>query len=175
MTGAVFDSAEMRRVLGHYPTGVVVVTALDRNRQPVGLAIGSFTSVSLDPPLVAFLPAKTSTSWPRMSDAATFCVNVLGHHQEQVGRQFAVPGTDKFAGISWTRSPSGNPLLPGVAAWIDCERHSTIDAGDHWIVLGRVRGLWADPHVPGPLVFYRGGYGRLHPQVAGRHPQESAR
>lgn len=155
-----FDSTEMRRVLGHYPTGVVVVTAVEPSGSPVGLAIGSFTSVSLDPPLVAFLPAKTSTTWPRLSSADDFCVNVLSQAQVELGQRFAFSQGDKFAGLAWTSAPSGSPILPSVAAWIECQRHSIVDAGDHWIVLGQVTSLWADPNVDGPpLVFYRGGYG----------------
>lgn len=162
MTASEFDAAELRRVLGHYPTGVVVVTARAAAGEPMGLAIGSFTSVSLDPPLVAFLPAKSSRSWPRMSSAPTFCVNVLGHGHAELGRRFAVSGGDKFAGLEWTVAPSGAPVLPEVPAWIDCEQYSVTDAGDHWIVLGRVTALAADPDADLPLVFYRGAYGRVH-------------
>jgi 3-hydroxy-9,10-secoandrosta-1,3,5(10)-triene-9,17-dione monooxygenase reductase component len=167
MTTPPFDAGELRRVLGHYPTGVVVVTALGPDGGPVGLAIGSFTSVSLDPPLVAFLPAKSSTSWPRMSGSTAFCVNVLGHQHADLGRRFAASGGDKFAGLDWSMSPSGCPVLPDVPAWIDCESYSVTDAGDHWIVLGRVTALAADPGAGVPLVFYRGAYGQVHLPLPG--------
>ena len=87
-----FDSKRFRQVLGHYPTGVTVVTAVDADGQPAGMAVGSFTSVSLDPPLVAFLPDKSSTSFPRIRRASSFCVNVLSAEQENVCRAFAAKG-----------------------------------------------------------------------------------
>src|SRR6476619_3878226 len=95
-----FDTARYRQVLGHFPTGVVVVTAVD-DGEPVGLAIGSFSSVSLDPPLVGFFPDRSSTSWPRIEKAGSFAVNILGEHQEDICRTFASKGGDKFAGIGW--------------------------------------------------------------------------
>lgn len=162
------DSSDYRRVLGHFPTGVVVITALGQDGGPVGLAIGSFTSVSLDPPLVAFLPATSSTSWPQMSGAGTFTVNVLSRHQEATGRLFSRGGVDRFAGIDWTPSPAGNPVLPEVSAWIDCSVERIDELGDHWFVLGRVTALAAAPDVEGPLVFYRGSFG--HFRLAAEQP-----
>lgn len=155
------DPREFRAVLGQVPTGVVVVTARCPDGERAGLAIGSFTSVSLDPPMVAFLPAKTSSSWPRMRSAGSFCVNVLGHAQAGLVKRFAVSGGDKFAGLSTRRAPSGHPILPGVPAWIDCELARVDDAGDHWIVFGRVTSLSADNGHPGPLVFCRGTFGQF--------------
>ncbi len=154
-----FDSARFRQVLGHFPTGVVVVTAVDGD-EPVGLAIGSFSSVSLDPPLVGFFPDKSSTSWPRIESAGHFCVNVLSETQEAVCRTFASKGADKFAMIGWRAGHTGAPILEGVLAWIDCEIDQVVEAGDHWFVMGRV----VDLDVPGegsPLVFFRGGYSKL--------------
>ncbi|MGQ0483238.1 MAG: flavin reductase family protein [Pseudonocardia sp.] len=154
------DPRQFREVLGNYPTGVAVVTAIAEDGRPVGMAVGSFTSVSLDPPLVAFLPDRSSTSFPRIRTAASFCVNVLAADQEALCRGFAVRGGDKFAGVSWAPARSGAPRLDGVAAWIDCDFESITEAGDHYIVLGRVREL----HAPGdrpPLVFFRGGYGHF--------------
>ncbi|MTD17093.1 flavin reductase [Nakamurella sp. YIM 132087] len=161
MTMPDIEARHFRDVLGHFPTGVVVVTAIGPDGEPAGMAIGSFTSVSLDPPLVAFLPAKTSTSWPRMSGAESFCVNVLGHPQAELGRAFARSGGPKFDGLAWTPAPSGAPVLPGVLAWIDCRRSDVHSAGDHWIVLGEVTALSADPEAEGPLVFYRGAFGHF--------------
>ncbi|GAA1268716.1 flavin reductase family protein [Pseudonocardia aurantiaca] len=159
---AAVEPRHFRRVLGHYPTGVTIVTAIDANGEPAGMAVGSFTSVSLEPPLVAFLPAKSSTSFPRIRTAGSFCVNVLGAHQEELCHAFAARGGDKFAGVAWSPAPSGAPRLHGVAAWIDCDVESITPAGDHYLVVGRVR------HLDGtgdalPLVFYRGGYGRFAP------------
>lgn len=154
------DRGHFRDVLGNYPTGVTVVTAIAGNGQPAGMAVGSFTSASLDPPLVAFLPDKSSTSFPKIRTAASFCVNVLAADQEQICRAFAMRGADKFAGVCWTPTSSGAPRLDGVAAWIDCDFESIAETGDHYLVLGRVREL----HAPGdrrPLVFFRGGYGHF--------------
>lgn len=155
------ESAELRHVLGHFPTSVVAITAMCPDGEPAGMVIGSFTSVSLDPPLVGFLPQKTSTSWPRIQDAGTFCVNVLGHDQKELSGRFAVSGGDKFAELEWSLTPEGNPVLPGVPAWIDCRVHRVDDAGDHLFVLGRVTALSAQSKCAGPLVFYKGGYARL--------------
>jgi flavin reductase (DIM6/NTAB) family NADH-FMN oxidoreductase RutF len=154
------DARHFRNVLGNYPTGVVVVTAIDEAGVPAGMAVGSFTSVSLDPPLVAFLPDKSSTSFPKIRRAASFCVNVLAAEQEDVCRGFARRGGDKFDGISWSPTRSGAPRLDGVSAWIDCEFESITEAGDHYMVLGRVLDLDA-PGPPVPLVFFQGKYGHF--------------
>ena len=154
-----FDSARFRQVLGHFPTGVTVVTAAS-DAGPVGLAVGSFASVSLEPPLVAFFPARGSSSWPQIEATGAFCVNILAEDQELVCRRFAAKGDDKFAGLGWKPARSGAPLLDGVLAWIDCSIESVTDAGDHFCVLGRVVDLDVS-HDGGPLLFFRGGYGRF--------------
>lgn len=156
------DPSEFRRVLGHFPTGVTVVTAVDPEG-PVGMAIGSFASVSLDPPLVMFCPAHTSASWARMKETDSFCVNILGDDQKEVCGVFAGKAEDKFAGIEWTTEVTGSPLIPGSLAWIDCTLHAIHDGGDHDIVVGRVEALATADRGgsgPGPLLFYKGGYGR---------------
>jgi 3-hydroxy-9,10-secoandrosta-1,3,5(10)-triene-9,17-dione monooxygenase reductase component len=158
------DAAHFRTVLGHFPTGVTVITAMGADDKPVGLAVGSFTSVSLDPPLVAFCPDRKSSSWPKIREAGVFCVNILADDQEQVCRVFASKGDDKFKGLGWRPGGTGSPVLNDVLAWIDCDIDAVHDAGDHEIVVGRVRELEvAREHGPGPLVFYRGGYGRFEP------------
>lgn len=162
----VIDPDRFRTVLGHLPTGVVVVTGLDPEGEPAGLAAGTFTSVSLDPPLVAFVTARTSTSYPRIRASGAFCINVLGAHQEPICRAFAASGTDKFDGIEWVPAASGSPRLLGVVAWVDCVIDAIHPAGDHDIVIGRVRDLdVASGDLP--LLFYRGGYGRFTHTVAG--------
>jgi len=155
-------AATFRETLGHYPTGVAVVTAIAEDGAPVGMVVGSFTSVSLDPPLVAFLPTKGSGSWARLSTAARWCVNVLAADQEDTCRRFASRAPDKFAGVSWTAAPGGSPILDGVVAWIECDPHDTVEGGDHWIVLGRVRDLGVCRRTL-PLLFFQGGYGRFTP------------
>jgi len=156
------DGQRFRQVLASYPTGVTVVTAIGEDGNPAGMAVGTFTSVSLDPPLVAFLPDRSSTSFPKIRTASSFCVNVLAADQEDICRAFATRGGDKFAGVAWSPAGSGAPRLDGVAAWIDCDFESIADAGDHYFVLGRVREL--DSHGERlPLVFFQGGYGKFAP------------
>jgi flavin reductase (DIM6/NTAB) family NADH-FMN oxidoreductase RutF len=159
---AASDPAWFRHVLGNFPTGVAVVTARDGGGAPAGLAIGSFTSASLDPPLVAFFPDRRSSSWPRIRDSGAFCVNILGADQVDVCQAFATPGGDRFADVGWRPAPSGSPIIDGVVAWIDCTVETIHEAGDHWLVLGRVRALDVARSTP-PLVFFRGGYGLFAP------------
>ena len=153
------DQATYRQVLGHFPTGVTVVAGMDGD-DPVGLAIGSFFSISLDPPLVGFCVDKDSGSWARMVGSGAFCVNILGADQEDVCRVFASSGDDKFATIGWRPAESGAPLINDVLAWIDCTVEELHDSGDHTIVVGRVVGM-AVGHEGDPLVFFRGGYANL--------------
>ena len=154
-----FDAATFRTVLGHFCTGITVVTAVDEG-EPVGLTCQSFASVSLDPPLVLFVAARVSNSWPRIRHAGHFCANVLGEAQEELGRRFAVRGADKFAGVGWRPGLTGAPLLAGCLAFVECELEAVHEAGDHDIVVGRVVDLGIA--VEGkPLLFYRGGYGRF--------------
>jgi 3-hydroxy-9,10-secoandrosta-1,3,5(10)-triene-9,17-dione monooxygenase reductase component len=152
------DPLAYRRVLGHFPTGVTVVTA-HADGGPVGLSIGSFTSVSLDPPLVGFLPARASQSWPLIRSVGRFCVNVLSAGQEELASLFAAPHDDRFGEVRWRPAPfSGAPLLAGVAAWVDCEIEAVVPAGDHDFVLGRVHELGAAEPARPPLIFFQGEY-----------------
>ena len=158
-----FDSARFRHVLGHFPTGVTIITAAP-DEGPVGLTIGSFTSVSLDPPLVGFLPGKSSTTWPHIERAGAFCVNVLSHEQGELCWAFARETEDKFIGRSWRPAKAtGSPILPGVVSWIDCEIEHVLEAGDHWFVLGRVVDLDVDDANQHPLLFFRGKLGGFEP------------
>lgn len=155
-----FDSARFRQVLGHFPTGVTVITA-GKGSDRAGVAIGSFFSVSLDPPLVGFCAGKQSSTWPRIRETGSFCVNVLADNQEDVSRAFASKAADKFEGLGYSPGPfSGAPLLDGALAWIDCEIAAVHDAGDHEIVVGLVHDLGVTDET-GPLVFFRGGYANL--------------
>jgi len=154
----------LRDVLGHFVSGIVVVTAAGRDIDtaagptgPLGFTCQSFASLSLDPPLVSLAPSRTSTTWPRIRAVGAFCVNVLAAEHEEVSVAFARSGVDKFAGVGWTPAPSGAPVLDGVSAWVDCELWAEYDGGDHTIAVGRVRDLHADPSRP-PLLYYRGGY-----------------
>jgi 3-hydroxy-9,10-secoandrosta-1,3,5(10)-triene-9,17-dione monooxygenase reductase component len=154
------DPMLFRSVMGHYPTGVTVVAALE-DGHPVGLAIGSFFSVSLDPPLVGFCVARTSSSWPRIEAAGVFGISVLAEDQQETSGRFASKVEDKFEGETWRPSDAtGSPTIAGALAHIDCSLHSVLDAGDHVIVLGRVLALDVHRDDVGPLLFFRGGYGR---------------
>jgi flavin reductase (DIM6/NTAB) family NADH-FMN oxidoreductase RutF len=150
---------ELRRVFGAFPTGVTAVAALV-DGAPVGLAASSFTSVSLDPPLVSVCVAHSSTTWPLLRDSARLGVTVLGAHQEQACRQLAGRGDDRFASLDWRATPDGAVLVEDASAWLDCSVEQLVRAGDHDIVLLRVHELDADPAVP-PLVFHASGFRRL--------------
>lgn len=151
------EPSYMRNVLGHFASGIVVVTAITPDG-PAGFTCQSFSSLSLDPPLVSFAPARSSTTWPRIREVGRFCVNVLSDDHAEVSTGFARSGTDKFAGVRWVPAPSGAPQLDGVAAWIDCALHEEFPGGDHTIVLGLVQDLSADAS-RSPLLFHRGAYG----------------
>lgn len=150
---------DYRAVLGRVPTSVAIITALD-DEEPVGVAVGSFTSVSLDPALVGFFIARTSTTWPRISPTGGFCANVLSATQEPVCRLFATRGADKFAEQGWHPSTGGRPILEGVTAWLDCEIESETPAGDHDLVLGRITSMGVEGERD-PLVFLGGRYGQV--------------
>ncbi|MFJ6657700.1 flavin reductase family protein [Streptomyces sp. NPDC091377] len=178
------DQAEFRRVLGNFATGVTVVTAPAPEQSPTpaptpppattpaptpapapaadgpaGFACQSFSSLSLDPPLVVFLVGRTSTTWPRIARAGVFCVNVLSAGQAELCRGFAVRGGDKFAGVDHTPAPvSGSPRLTGALAWIDCTIHAVHPGGDHLIVVGRVEALGTGADDASPLLFHRGRF-----------------
>lgn len=152
------DGARFRSVLGRFATGVVAITGIDDTGRPTGLAANSFTSVSLDPPLVAFCVAHTSTTWPRLRGIERLCINILGEPQLEVCKRLALKGGDKFADITWTGSPGGSPVIEGALAWIEVSIENEHVAGDHVIVVARVHHL--DKHHDGePLLFYKGSYG----------------
>lgn len=150
---------QYRQVLGHYPTGVCVITAIDTDGEPAGLTVGSFTSVSVDPPLVGFLPERTSTSWPRIEAAGNFCVNILSEDQADLCRRFAVSGPDKFKTVQWVPDSKGAPAIVGALATIECDLETVHPAGDHLVVFGRVRAMRHE--VGRPLVFLGGRYGQF--------------
>ena len=153
-----FDGRVFRNTLSQFCTGVVVATGC-LNGEPAGFAAQSFTSLSLDPPLVAVCPAKTSTSWPKLRSSGSFCINVLSATQKIVCDQFAKPG--KFADVIWHVGVTGSPILDGIIAYIDCDLEGEHDAGDHIIAVGRVRELQILDATAEPLLFFRGTYGRF--------------
>jgi 3-hydroxy-9,10-secoandrosta-1,3,5(10)-triene-9,17-dione monooxygenase reductase component len=155
-----------RRTLGHFCTGVTVVTALDDPdpgpATPVGFTCQAFAALSLDPPLVLFCPGRTSRTWPVIERTGRFCVNVLSEAQRGLSTAFGRPGTDKFTATQWFPAPSGAPVLAGVLTWIDCSVETAHDAGDHFVVIGRVTAM-GEPDAARPLLFYRGGYAQAEP------------
>lgn len=153
------DESVYRQVLGHFATGIAVITAVDQG-EPVGMAANSFTSVSLDPPLVLFCAGTSSTTWPRIRAAGAYAVNVLAADQEHVSRAFAGKDGDRFDGVAWRVGTTGSPILGGALAFLDCTIETEHDAGDHVIVVGRVVGLGVERDGP-PLLFFRGGYADL--------------
>lgn len=150
------DKGRFRSVLGHFASGVVLVTGMHEGH-PTGLTCQSFFSLSLDPPLIAIAPGKSSTSWPKASSSGNFCVNMLSSDQEDLAYTFSQTGADKFAGVGWSPGANGAPRLHGSLAWLECSVADSHEAGDHWLVTARVTDL---EHGHGqPLLFYRGGFG----------------
>lgn len=156
---AVAQARRFRDVLGRFVTGVTVVTSMSGD-EPVGMTCQSFSSVSLVPPLVLFCPAKTSRAWPLIQRSGTFCVNLLAHDQAEVSQRMAAKGVDKFASVGWRASEAtGSPLIDGILGYVDCTVYAVHEAGDHYIVIGRVQDL-DTTEVPQPLLFFEGAYSR---------------
>ncbi|TQC50589.1 flavin reductase [Rhodococcus sp. WS4] len=155
------DPRRFRTVLGQFCTGVTIITTID-DGEPVGFACQSFAALSLEPPLVLFCPTKTSRSWAAIERSGIFCVNVLSEEQQSTCARFGSRDPDKFAGIDWTESPLGSPILTGSLAHIDCSLESVHDGGDHWVAFGRVSSL-SEIREERPLLFYRGQYTGIEP------------
>lgn len=152
------DPAHFRSVLSSFCSGVTVITAM-LDGEPVGMTCQSFFSLSLHPPLVAFSPGRTSTSYPRIREAGSFCINILAEGQAELCLGFSRSGADKWAGVSWTPGPTGSPVLEGVQSWIDCTFEAEHEGGDHFITVGRVVALDASDRMP--LLFYKGRWSEL--------------
>jgi 3-hydroxy-9,10-secoandrosta-1,3,5(10)-triene-9,17-dione monooxygenase reductase component len=157
--GAEPDARAFRDALGRFPTGVAFVTAL-ADGGPAGLIVSSLTSVSLEPPLLSFCPARRSLTWSRMRRSRRFGVNVLGRGHERFARSASPPGADRFAGVDWELGPGGVPLITGALAALECDIVAEHPAGDHWIVVGHVRSILMSP-LDDPLVFFAGAMGGL--------------
>ncbi|ALE06421.1 flavin reductase [Arthrobacter sp. ERGS1:01] len=150
---------QLRNVLGHFATGLTIITAATP-QGPAGFTCQSFASLSLEPALVTFSPARTSSTWPLLRAAGSFTINILPAEHEHLSGQFARSGADKFAGVGHSPSPLGNPVLDQALAWVDCELHEEFDGGDHTIVVAAVRALAARAEAE-PLLFYKGSYARV--------------
>jgi flavin reductase (DIM6/NTAB) family NADH-FMN oxidoreductase RutF len=150
------DPRSFRAALGRLATGVAFVTAAP-DGEPAGLIVNSFTSVSLEPPLVSFCPSRCSLTWSRMRRERRFGVSVLGHRHERFARDAAPAGADRFAGLDWERGPGGVPLMADALAALECEIVAEHPAGDHWIVVGRVESL-SVRRIDAPLLFFAGAF-----------------
>ena len=151
---------DFRSVLGHFATGVAVVTALVES-QPIGMTVQSFCSLSLEPPLILLCPGLTSTTWPRIEACGKLCINLLAENQEQLAKQFARSGTDKFAGVGWSRTTiTESPLLAHCMAWLDCELSAVHPGGDHLVAICTVLDLSARSDLR-PLIFFKSGFERM--------------
>lgn len=152
------DPGLFREVMGHYPTGVAVVTGRTQDGEILALVVGTFSSVSMDPPLVSFMPMKSSGTFEKMRSCETLCINIVGGDQEDLVSTIARRWKDKLEGVGWSPSPSDDPVLDQSVAWIDTCISQVVEAGDHWIVLCEVRAL-AVTNPVAPLIFFQGGYG----------------
>jgi flavin reductase (DIM6/NTAB) family NADH-FMN oxidoreductase RutF len=150
------DARALRDAFGAFLTGVTVVTTVDDAGAPIGFTANSFTSVSLDPPLLLVCLAKTSRNYATLTAAKGFGVNILSEDQKDVSNTFARPVEDRFAAVDWRIGPHGSPVFADVAAWFDCAAHDVVDAGDHVILIGRVEGF--DNSGKTGLGYARGGY-----------------
>ena len=150
-----YDAATFRRALGHVPTAVCVITAVDDDG-PFGMTVGSFTSISLEPALVGFFADTGSATLARLRSAGRFCVSILGDHQGEVCGAFASRRPDRFAGVAHHRSASGAVRIDGALAWIECATEELLTVGDHDLVVGRVTTLDVPESLTPPLVFFRG-------------------
>ncbi|MFD2262386.1 flavin reductase family protein [Lacibacterium aquatile] len=156
-----FDSLGFRQVLGQFATGVAVMTARDDAERGIGVTVNSFTSVSLDPPLVSFCLDRSALSFAAFTGAETFAVNILASDQQDVSQSFARSiGEDKFAGVVCEVDDHGAPLIKGCLAWLSCKRHAIVEAGDHVIIIGEVYHL-SMGHPASPLLYFRGKYAKL--------------
>ena len=166
MSNMAIESGDFRKVLGKYPTGVTLVSSKD-DQGPIAMVIGSFGSVSLDPPLVQFMPAKESGTWSRIKKTGRYCVNVLGEQQLDLSNSFFNKDKDPFEAIHWSESTLGSPIIEGCVAWIDCLIGDVHEAGDHYIVIGEVKAIGATEKDEGPLLFLGGAYGSFNKDIGG--------
>jgi flavin reductase (DIM6/NTAB) family NADH-FMN oxidoreductase RutF len=153
-----FDPQRFREVMGHNPTGVAVITGIAGDGEACAMVVGTFTSVSLDPPLIAFLPTRSSFTFDKLRTATSLAINILAHDQEQLCRRLARSEPDKLRNEDWELSPAGAPVLEGVVASVDCTLDRVVEGGDHYIALCAVQDLAVHRSVA-PLVFFQGGYG----------------
>jgi flavin reductase (DIM6/NTAB) family NADH-FMN oxidoreductase RutF len=153
------EKNELRRVMGHFATGVTVITSLRASGEMHGLTANAFSSVSLVPPLLLICVDKKAESYPCFEESKVFTVNILSAEQEALSRKFAVSGGNKFEGVSYRVGANGVPILDGSIAYLECRLSGSMDAGDHTVYLGEIE--QAETHEAKPLLFFRGGYREL--------------
>jgi 3-hydroxy-9,10-secoandrosta-1,3,5(10)-triene-9,17-dione monooxygenase reductase component len=154
---ATISPEQYRKVMGRLPTGVVAITGVDDDGDELGFIVGSFHSLSLDPPIVTFSVGHTSSTWPRIRRRQVFTANVLSSTQVDACRALAGKGAGKFASLSYTAGPLGAPRLRDSIAWIDCSVQAEVLVGDHFMVIGTVGGMEAADGEP--LLFQAGQFG----------------
>ncbi|WP_066907945.1 flavin reductase family protein [Millisia brevis] len=153
-------SAWWRTVLGEYPTGVTLITSRSDSGDPVGMVVGTFSAVSEDPPIIAFMPGSNSWNGQQIQRNGTFCASVLGYEHEAICRAFAQSAEDRFDRCEWVETDKGNLRLADAVVWFEAEVGEVMPAGDHKIVLGAVSSLGLGDGSAGlPLLFLKGGYG----------------
>jgi flavin reductase (DIM6/NTAB) family NADH-FMN oxidoreductase RutF len=147
---------ELRRVMGHFATGVTVITTISKQGAPFGLTANAFMSVSLEPPLLLISVDRKAESFPHFEESKVFTVNILRDDQESISRRFAVSGGNKFEGVAYHVGGNGVPILEGTLAHVECRLYAAHDGGDHILYLGEIQE--AETREGKPLLFYRGGY-----------------
>jgi flavin reductase (DIM6/NTAB) family NADH-FMN oxidoreductase RutF len=153
------EKNQLRQVMGHFATGVTIITTVNKEGQLHGLTANAFTSVSLEPPLLLISVDKKAESWPAFEESKVFTVNILGDDQEALSRKFAVSGGNKFDGVAYRRGANGAAILEGALAFIECTLYAAYEGGDHSLYLGEIQE--ASVREGKPLVFFRGGYRNL--------------
>jgi flavin reductase (DIM6/NTAB) family NADH-FMN oxidoreductase RutF len=156
-SAAALDVRELRQTLGSFATGVAVATTLDSQGMPKGFTANSFTSVSLDPPLVLVCVDRSASCYPAFAATTHFGINILCEEQQHLSRTFASKASDKFADAPWISGATGSPIFPDSTAWLDCQLHDRIEAGDHLIIIGKVVSFGHSP-ASRSLGYHRGSY-----------------
>jgi flavin reductase (DIM6/NTAB) family NADH-FMN oxidoreductase RutF len=153
------EKNELRRVMGHFATGVTIITTINKAGEIHGLTANAFTSVSLEPPLLLISVDKKAESWPAFEESRIFTVNILADTQEALSRKFAVSGGNKFEGVAYRIGANRAPIIEGALAYIECTLWAVYEGGDHTVFLGEIQE--AEVHEERPLLFFRGGYRAL--------------
>ncbi len=159
MDATSFDPSSYKQALGSFLTGVTVVTTLDENKSPIGFTANSFTSVSLEPPLVLVCLGKSSFLCAGFSQSKHFAINILSENQSELSMIFASPVRDRFASVAWRPEITGCPIINGVVAWLDCDLHKVVEAGDHVVLMGKV--VTYGHSTKPPLGYFRGSHFNL--------------